>query len=132
VPDLARDAGGGRQLMAEGIEGLGFSFAFEGGTPHELARDPATDEVIWAVDSDGDNDLDFDVVAGAALPVNIDLEDIRAVRIQILGRTSSETLGLEDETVYELGRRTYGPGQYNNRHQHRYLSSTVKCRNLGL
>lgn len=71
--DLARNAGGGRQLLAENIEALGFAFAFDANGDGNIdtydavnvAPAPATAEgrirIIWAVDSNGDNKLDLNL-----------------------------------------------------------------------
>ena len=62
--DLARDTGGGRQLLAQNIEAMGFAYAFDanGDGGLDTYKDTSGNKkVIWAVDSDGDNDLDINL-----------------------------------------------------------------------
>lgn len=64
IPDLARNNGGGRQLVAESIEVVGFSYAFDanGDDLLDMYLDAgANPVVIWAVDSNGDNLLDINL-----------------------------------------------------------------------
>jgi type IV pilus assembly protein PilW len=131
IPDLGRNSGGGMQLLAEGIEGIGLSYAYEGTTAGELATNTGGD-VIWAVDTDNDNDLDEEVDTGDSISPNIPLGDIRAIRIQILARTKYPDFGFNDNETYVLGRRTITPSDHPRNYQRRFLTTIVNCRNLGL
>lgn len=66
VFDLGRDVGGGRQLIAENIDAIGFAFAFD--TDNDGVLDTyndasGTQRIIWAIDSDNDNELDSNLDA---------------------------------------------------------------------
>jgi len=73
IPDLARDDDGvlnANDLLAEGIQSLGFAYAFDapdpgtGGPPDgnlDTYNVGGNAVVIWAIDSDGDNDLDLNL-----------------------------------------------------------------------
>jgi type IV pilus assembly protein PilW len=152
--DLGRSVGAGAPvLLAEGIEALGFAFAFDndedGGIDFndddadgELDAPPAGNEgVYWAVDTDGDNLLDtnldtnqdgrIDLSDGnSALPFTVGPDRIRAVKILVLSRTKGPDPSYVDNNSYVVGfRRVINPGD-NFRRQ--MLDLTVKCRNLGL
>jgi type IV pilus assembly protein PilW len=152
--DLGRSVGAGAPvLLAEGIEALGFAFAFDndedGGIDFndddadgELDAPPAGNEgVYWAVDTDSDNLLDtnldtnqdgrIDLSDGnSALPFTVGPDRIRAVKILVLSRTKGPDPSYVDNNSYVVGfRRVINPGD-NFRRQ--MLDLTVKCRNLGL
>jgi len=153
--DLGRTVGAGpTELLAEGIEALGFAFAFDNDQDGRLDfNDDDNDGVMdtppggneglyWAVDSDGDNILDtnldtnkdglIDTADGtAALPENINADRIRAVRIFLLARTKAPDFGYTDNKTYVIGSRTVNPTASDS-YRRRLLTATVKCRNLGL
>ena len=66
VPDLARNEGGGRQLLAEGIEAIGIAYAVDANDDGQIEYDDrngdgvkqADEPFYWLIDSDDDNDLD--------------------------------------------------------------------------
>ena len=127
--DLARNAGGGRQLLAEGIDALGFAFAFDTDEDKQLDTEGGVPggNVLWGYDSNGDNVLDANV-AGVAQPA-VNMDEIRAVRIWILARTKGNVSNRDTET-YFIGTRTVPA--FNDHHRRILLESTVKCRNMGL
>ncbi len=129
VSDLARNVGGGRQLLAEGIDALGFAFAFDDDGDKQL--DTAGGNVLWGYDSDGDNVLDTNV-AGGGLPggILVDMDRIRAVRIWILARTRWDVPNHTDTDTYFIGTRTVPA--FDDHFRRILLISTVKCRNMGL
>ena len=152
--DLGRDDDGGAtppDLVAEGIVALGFAFAFDEDEDGQLDTS-AGGNVIWAVDSDSDNDLDatldndddgdidadddvnndnvIDTTDGA-LPSEVDIDRIRAIKVFILARTKSPDFGFNDTSTYVVGSRIVDPPA-GDRFRRRLLSTTVKCRNIGL
>lgn len=154
--DLTRDAGAGRQLLAENIEAMGVAFAYDEDGDGNLDVS-AGGNVIWAVDSDGDNDLDLNLdtnddgdidstdgpgvsgnglITGSAIVPNINIGDIRAVRIWLLARTDREDREYVNGHTYVVGHKVISPGTdanaNNDAYRMRLLTTTVKCRNLGL
>ena len=123
--DLGRKVGAGvRRLLAEGIEALGFAFAFDEDEDNQL--DTAGGNVLWGYDSNGDNVLDTNI-AGGGLPVLVDMDRIRVVRIWLLARTRG-TVSNRDTDTYFIATRT-APA-FNDYHRRILLESTVKCRNM--
>jgi len=125
--DLARNAGGGRQLLAEGIQAMGFAFAYDNDADGQL--DTAGGNVLWGIDSSGDNVLETNVTGGG-LPTLVNMNRIRAVRIWLLARTRGIVRGYRDTNTYTVGNQTLGP--FNDNYQRILLTSTIKCRNMGL
>jgi len=126
--DLGRAVGGGgRQLLAEGIQAMGFAFAYDNDADGQL--DTAGGNVLWGIDASGDNVLDTNV-AGGGLPTLVNMNRIRAVRIWLLARTKGIVRGYRDTNTYTVGNRTLGP--FNDNFQRILLTSTIKCRNMGL
>jgi len=158
-PDLGRNNGAGRQLLAENIEALGFAFAFDSDGDGNLdTYDVAGNEqVIWAVDSDGDNNLDTNLdtdgdgdidaddgpgaggnglIGGQALAANVAPANIRAVRIWILARSRIGDRSFLNTRTYVVGNKVITPNtdadSNNDNCRMRLLTTTVKCRNMGL
>ncbi len=159
-PDLARNNGGGRQLLAENIEALGLAYAFDADGNGDM--DTYTDtsgksQIIWAVDSDGDNRLDINLdtnkdgnidasdgpgvgnnglIVGTAISTPVSVGDIRAVRIWILARTGHRDNHFVNTSTYVVGNKVITPNTdayiNNDNLRMRLLNSIVKCRNLGL
>jgi len=126
--DLGRAVGGGgRQLLAEGIQAMGFAFAYDNDADGQL--DTAGGNVLWGIDASGDNVLDTNV-SGGGLPTLVNMNRIRAVRIWLLARTKGIVRGYQDTNTYAVGNRTLGP--FNDNFQRILLTSTIKCRNMGL
>lgn len=138
ITDLARNNGGGRQLIAQNIVAIGFAYAFDRDNDGLADRDGG--EIIWAVDSDNDNLLDQsldtnkdgnidlnDTAGGAALGYNVDLDEIKAVRIWVLARTRNNIRGYTEGRTFVVGDRRISPA---DNHRHTLFSTTVKCRNL--
>ncbi len=157
--DLARNTGGGRQLLAENIQALGLAYAFDADSDGKI--DTYTDtagksHIIWAVDSNGDNKLDKNLdtnndgkidasdgpasknglITGKNLPVAVSVGDIRAVRIWILARADHRDNSFLNNFTYVVGNKIITPSTdtdpNNNHFRMRLLTAVVKCRNLGL
>ena len=151
--DIARDSGTGRRLLAENIQGFGLAFAFDDDLDGELdtytaANPGATQHIIWAIDSDGDNDLDMHLdtdlngiidlsddtsadgmINGVALPSDVSIDNIRAVKIWLLAQTDRTDQSFNNTTTYVVGKYVITP---NNNKRMRLLGTTINCRNLGL
>jgi type IV pilus assembly protein PilW len=150
ITDLGRNSGGGRQLVAENIEALGLAYAFDmdGDGVLDTYNAGGNDQVIWAVDSDGDNYLDknldtngdgnIDENDGPGLGGNgliggtnispVSIQDIRAVRIWMLARTEYEDNSFLNTKTYTVGNKVITP---NNNLRMRLLVTNVRCRNIG-
>jgi len=148
VWDLGRNEGGGDQKLAQAVEALGMAYAFDQDADGEL--DTSGGFVIWAVDTNGDNQLDRNldtngdgvidinddtvpgngVLEGVALAAPVPLADIRAVKIWVLARTDRVIRGWNDGDSYVVGRRVVIPTGDATRFKRRLLTTTVRCRNL--
>jgi type IV pilus assembly protein PilW len=103
---LGRDPGPANPVaMADDIQAVGFAYAFDDDGDGLLDISLLNNNVIWAFDADADGFLDTildtnddglidtaDAPGGAALAPAIDINNIRAVRIWLLGRTRSPQL----------------------------------------
>jgi type IV pilus assembly protein PilW len=146
VFDLAMSIGGSTQLAAESIQALSFAYAYDNDGDGRFDLSP-NGNVIWAIDSDGDNDLDrrldtnddgeIDIsdnpagtsIGGSDVPVG----NIRAVKAWILARTKTPLTQYQDNNVYVVGNRRISPTALGTRkYKHQLLVSTINCRNLGM
>jgi type IV pilus assembly protein PilW len=138
------------ELVAAGIEALGFVYAFDADADGRLdfndidgdgIMDPPNEGIYWAVDSDGDNDLDIELDTNkdgevntadgtAALPADVAVDRIRAMKVFILARTKGEDMSYSNNEVYRVGSRVVAGG--GDRFRRRLLVTTIRCRNLGL
>jgi type IV pilus assembly protein PilW len=139
-------------VIAYDIEAVGFGYAFEDSTDPDGSLEMINNEIIWAVDQDGDGFLDRaldttgdgvvdinDAAAGTALNTmtdddgdtltNVPIDRIRAVRVWILARTRSAIQGFADTNSYKVGNQVVFR---NDGFKHNLLTSTIKCRNLGV
>lgn len=139
LTDLALNNGGGRQLVAESIQELRFAYAFDADGNGELDLS-ANNNVIWAVDSDDDNDLDTlldtnddgiidinDAAGGAALGATPDITEIRSVRVWILARAKVRDEAFYNSMTYVVADRHITP---NDNFRRRLLEQTIYLRNL--
>ena len=142
------DAGGGTtEVIAYDIQGIAFAYAFDDDGDGQLEVTPGNGNVIWAMDADDDGWLDTvlddnddgvidagDSVGGAALdpafwPAQVDIDNIRAVRIWVLARSRIPIRGHSDNRTYMVGARSVPTG---DDFQRRLLVDTINCRNMGL
>jgi len=143
--DLGRNTGSGFQPVAENIVAIGFAYAFDNDGDGEL--DKSGGGTMWAIDSDADGYLDTnldtnsdgevdsnDNPTGVALTTTVNIDKIRAVKIWILARTSHLDRTYNDNHTYAVANQRITPiTRGNDRYyRHRLLTTTVKCRNMGL
>ena len=132
------DAGGGTtETIAYDIQAVAFAYAFDDDGDGQLEVTPGNGNVIWAMDADDDGWLDTaldDNDDGAALdpaiwPAQVDIDNIRAVRIWVLARSRIPIRGHSDNRTYVVGAgRVITADDF----QRRLLVDTVNCRNMGL
>ena len=138
--------------VAEYIDEVGFAYAFDSdgdgaldfddnGTP----ADTSDDRIFWSVqsggnwfelDANGDNlitvadDTDNNgTINSVDTSIVVDLDDIRAVKIWVLGRTSRKDKNYVSTQSYVVGNQVITP---NDNFRRRLLSTVVTCRNMGL
>lgn len=131
--------------IAEGITALGFAYAIDADGDDEGDLDTDGGNTIWAVPSGGNwfdldtNDDGFITAAddtdssgtldGNDTGIAVDVADIRAVRVWLLAETDHDSLSFSESSSFVVGEKVISPGD-NKRH--RLLTTTIKCRNLGL
>ncbi|UCF92649.1 MAG: PilW family protein [Desulfobacterales bacterium] len=123
--------------IAEDIHAVAFAYAFDDDGDGELdfADAPPLNglldagEETWAYDLDGDGLLDTNNDGSGPLAVPVSLAKIRAVRIWLLARTRSPLRGYAGPKSYSVGDKTV---HVSDSYQYRLLTTTVKCRNMGL
>jgi type IV pilus assembly protein PilW len=132
--------------VAEDIRAVGFAYAYDNDGDGQQDS-TAGGNVIWAIDSDGDSDLDtildtdddgdIDIndtaggvtLASLGLPTNIALNSIRAVRVWILARTRNPLRETARMRNYVVGNKVVAA---DDRFQPRLMTTTIKCRNMGI
>jgi type IV pilus assembly protein PilW len=146
----------GRILAAKNIEAFGIAYAIDDDQDGDPDTGPGNN-IIWAIDTDNDNQLDLNIdidgdgdidaaddtddnniintaddnSAGgdAILNPQIALDRIHAARIWILGRNENPDPEHTESNVYVAGNRIVDA---NDHFRRRFLTSVVRCRNLGL
>lgn len=105
--DLGRRVGAGNnQAVAENIDALAFTYIFadgDAGLPDETDADPTNDR-----------------------------NDIRSVQITIVARAERPDRGYTDTQSYTNKQGTVILAAQNDHFRRRFLTTTIKCRNLGL
>ncbi len=144
-----------RQLVAEGIEAIGFAYAFDANGDGNLDRSGGN--IIWAVDSDNDNKLDTNLdtngdgvidlkddknddrfitpLDGGGLATPVLVRNIRMVRIWLLARARTASVDFSNTNQYiQVGDQIVPnrDGGFNDSIRRRLLVRTVQCRNAGL
>jgi hypothetical protein len=117
------------QLLAEGVEasGLAFAYAFDADGDGKIDRyDAGTGEIIWAVDSNNDGELDTDL-NGADIG-QVSPAKIKAVRFWLLGRSQRVHSKYSDNRQYTVGGQKVGP--FKDPYERWLLSEIIYCRNL--
>lgn len=132
--DLARsntypgvDTVSGRQLLAEGIEAIGFAYAFDNDDDGAIDRTGNDNNIIWAVDSDNDGVLDADLL-GVALGYTVLPKNIKAIQVWILARSNRPDLKYINTQQYSVGNQVIGP--MNDSYRRWLLTEVLHCRNL--
>ena len=155
--DLARDTNGQRQLVAEGIDAIGFAFAIDTDGDGELDRTP-NNNIIWAVDSDNNNTLDtnldtnddgnidinddgdnnyvIEAADGAAGLINppVPLNQIRMVRIWMVARTRNIDPQYNSTDQFVVGDRVVPAqaGGFQDNFRRQLMDHTVQFRYMGI
>jgi type IV pilus assembly protein PilW len=149
---LIRTDGGIDSVMAYDIEAIGFAYAFDDKTDADKKLETVnTGNIVWAVDTDTDGDLDVsidadndgkidtgDAATGANLTTDddsdsissVDISRIRSVRVWVLAKTRHPVKGYTNSATYKVGLQNLGP--YNDGFKRRLLTTTIKCRNMGI
>lgn len=122
--------------LAEDIHAIGFAYAFDDDGDGELDfvdgdGDGELDagEEYWAYDSNGDGTLDWDNDTNASLGFTVIFDRIRAVRVWILARTRNPLRGSAGPKNFIVGDK---PINRNDNFKYRLLTTTIKCRNMGI
>jgi type IV pilus assembly protein PilW len=115
------------QPMAQDIEAVAFAYAFDDDKDGNLDVD-AGGNIIWAIDSDGDGDLETNVVSGAVLGAPVVLDRIQAVRIWLMARSNQVIRNYTNNNNYQIGRQVVAGG--GDAFMRRTLQTVVKCRNM--
>jgi type IV pilus assembly protein PilW len=143
--ELERDEGSGKLAVAESIQAIGFAYAFDADEDGNI--ETCDTDMKWAIDSDGDDLLDLNLDAngdckidvsddanndgfldGTAIPP-VPIANIRAVRIWLLAKTGQPDRNYTNSNTYVVGQRIV----QNNDQTRRYLvTTTIKCRNMGI
>jgi type IV pilus assembly protein PilW len=137
---IRRVTTGSDDRLAEDIHAIGFAYAFDDDGDGELDYvdgdgDGVLDagEEIWAYDSSVPPDRTLDTInatGGAALaPPGVDYNKIRAVRVWILARTRQPLRDYSGPKDFIVGDK---PVKLTDNFKYRLLTTTVKCRNMGL
>lgn len=160
ITDLVRDviqAGAvNRQLLAEGIEAIGFAYAIDVNNNGELDR-TANGNIIWAVDSNNDNRLDTNldtnddgvvdindaggnfVIESADGPAGVinpqaERSSIRMVRIWMVARTRNADPNFTNTNQYVVGSQVVPAqaGGFQDNFRRQLMDHTMQFRNMGL
>lgn len=140
IADLSLNQGGGRQLLGESVIAMGLAYSYV-----DAGGDVVTDaggNVVWAFDSDNDNDLDrnldtnndgvidiTDNPLGTALATDIAIQNIAAVKVWLLAQTKLQDRNYTESKTFVVANQRISP---NDKNRYRLVEMTVQCRNMGL
>ena len=138
--------GVGPDLVAEGIQAIGFAFAIDNDGDGIIDVNTATGNTIWAadtdldgildanLDSDGDGDVDInDAPNGSPLTTAAPSTAIRMVRIWMLAQTlerAKKCTNFITPMVYVVGNQRINDP--NDCFRRRISVQTFECKNMGL
>lgn len=130
------------QPVAENVEAIGFAYAYDADDDKQL--DAIGGGTVWAIDTtdppNGQLDLNLDTnndgevdgndgEEGEALASAVPISQIRAVKVWILVRARLPDRDFTNTSTYVVANRRL---TVNDNFRRRLLTTTVKCRNLGL
>ena len=153
--NLMMNIGANPNILAEniydsgGVKGFAIAYAYDNNGDGRLDTidGTASGNIIWAIDTDGDNDLDLRldtdgngsidlgddgppsdlVIDGVALNPEIQMSAIKAIKIWVLAQADRADPAYHEQKAYIIGRNIILTDDKVRRME---LSSIVKCRNL--
>lgn len=146
IQKLGRNATGTQDPLVENAEALGFAYAIDDGNGRLRNNAVGT---MWVVigpngnwfDLDDNEDGDINALDDAAdgatdgtikgrdTNITANTDDIRAVRVWLLARSGVPDVNYANSQSYIVGDRIVDA---NDNFRRRLLTTTVKCRNMGL
>ncbi len=146
--DGLADAGGTANLVvgnpagpgnvANNVVAIGFAYGYDDGWGN-VETAGVNNQIVWAIDSDGDGDLDETIdnnndgvidaadLGVAAMGTQIPISDILAVKVWLLVRSRYQLKQNTDNTTYFVGANSVTP---NNSFAHVLHTTTIKLRNM--
>jgi Type IV Pilus-assembly protein W len=137
------------QGLVTNIHAIGFAYAYDddGDGAIQVKTIAGVDQTIWAIPDGGGNWTDLDTNNDGVVDINDatpaglaaalpslasagQLDEIRAVRVWILARTSRADQDYTDTNVYKVGANVI-PAP-NDNFRRRLLTANVRCRNMGI
>ncbi|MBE0595777.1 MAG: PilW family protein [Desulfuromonadales bacterium] len=128
------------EILVRNVDALGFAYAYEQGS--DVATTPAPPagnrNIIWvtgtaalnrSLDTNDDGQIDAGDTAGGNPVAAVTLDRVRAVRVWLLARTERTDSQFSDSRTYVVADRRVTPADNFRR---RLLTTTLRCRNLGL
>jgi len=123
--------------VADEIAAIGFAYGFDDNDDGDVDTDATSNQIIWAVDSDGDGDLDtsldtnfdgeVDGTDAAAAITPVQISKIRAVKVWLLARTKYPVRDGIDNTIYYVGANAVQPLDNFAYTMH---TTGIRCRNM--
>ncbi len=145
IRKLGRKTTGRNAPVAENIEALGLAYAFDSDGDGSFEKDK--NQIIWAIEEggrwfdldtndDGKIDSGDNVAVGEDTGITVNLDDIRAVRIWLLIKTSKVEEGYINNKIYIVGNKIIRPGSdadsSNDNVRMRLVETIVRLRNMAL